>query len=109
MPPLKRHLDICAGWVSCGLMDIAFIDRSAQVAGRTRALAFALASHLRLVGLLILCLSSASCNSGRNGSARQMDFDIRRIDRDRDVIAADKMLDDEPITVTASHCSRSAG
>ena len=38
-----------------------------------------------------------------------MDFDIRRIDRDRDVIAADKMLDDEPITVTASHCSRSAG
>ena len=67
-----------------GIMDIGFIDRSALLAEQTRTLAFALASHLRLVGLLILCFSCVSCNNGISSSARQMDFDIRRIDRDRD-------------------------
>jgi hypothetical protein len=60
-------------------------------------------------GFLILCLSSVSCSANRSSAARQMHFDIRQIDREREISAADRMLDEEPITVTASHCPRSAG
>src|SRR5262245_49769748 len=42
------------------------------------------------------------------GLAKDMHFDIRQIDRDREISAADKMLGAEPITVTASHSPRSA-
>ena len=38
-----------------------------------------------------------------------MHFDIRAIDHDREIKAADKIINDEPITVTAAHSPRSAG
>ena len=64
---------------------------------------------LLLLSLLLIGLCGISCTANRNMTARQMGFDIRQIDRDREVLAAEKMLGDEPITVTASHSPRSAG
>src|SRR5438034_1387358 len=36
-------------------------------------------------------------------------LNLRELDRDREISAADKMLNDEPVTVTAAHSPRSAG
>src|SRR5207248_9404410 len=36
-------------------------------------------------------------------------LNLRELDRDREVSAAEKMINDEPITVTAAHSPRSAG
>src|SRR3954468_24680392 len=60
---------------------------------------------------IILCvwssLAARAADQPTSGSAAKLN--IKRLDRDRVLSAAGKMLADEPITVTASHSPRSAG
>ena len=65
--------------------------------------------RIALVVLLLLGLTAGGCASHQHNASPAMDFDIRKIERQREVNAADEMLNDEPITVTASHSPRSAG
>src|SRR5512146_3253032 len=63
-------------------------------------------SHLTFCIAIISTLCALARADDR---AAAMHFDIRAIDRDREIKAADKILGDEPVTVTASHSPRSAG
>ena len=63
-------------------------------------------------GLVITVVAIAICFACLSRAADTPATDmlnIRQLDHDREINAADKMLNDEPITVTASHSPRSAG
>src|SRR3954451_22902055 len=59
--------------------------------------------------LCALCASVAQCAESTDPQSTKGMIDLKSLDRDREVKAADAMLNDGPITVTASHSSRSAG
>src|SRR5215813_4623697 len=59
---------------------------------------------MALLAAVCICGTTRDEDMKSNGM-----INIREIDRDREVSAADNMLNDEPITVTASHSPRSAG
>lgn len=61
---------------------------------------------------VVFVIVGAVCPVGRAEDApatQPMNFDIRKLDHDRIMAAADKYLSEEPITVTAFKCPRSPG
>lgn len=63
----------------------------------------------RVVAFGALAVFSTSSQSGRAAESAKEDFDIVAIERPRIMEKATKYLREEPRTVTASHCDRSAG
>jgi len=57
----------------------------------------------RLIAILFLSVLLFACNPAKPG------IDLSKIDRDRILSAADKYLQEEPVTVTAEQCERSFG
>src|SRR5438045_2096499 len=57
-----------------------------------------------LLGILVAASTLGAQRMKKGGM-----LNLRELDRDREISAADKMLSDDPITVTAAHSPRSAG
>ena len=58
---------------------------------------------------VVMGISSRSILADDAGQKAPLKFDIKAIEKDRMLKAADQFLTDEPITVTASQCPRSSG
>ena len=63
--------------------------------------------HMISIAILFLLYSAISAVSAEPTATDMLN--IRQLDHDREIKAADAMLNDEPITVTAAHSPRSAG
>ncbi len=63
--------------------------------------------HLLSIIITILTCIATSAASAETTTSDMIN--IRQLDHDREIKAADAMLNDEPITVTAAHSPRSAG
>src|SRR5438046_1472536 len=63
-----------------------------------------------MLSIAIIATIACACARAADAPASQpVSLDIKSLERDRVVKAADAMLNDEPITVTAAHSPRSAG
>jgi hypothetical protein len=60
--------------------------------------------HSRLISAFVLCVSASWL-----AAAQTRDLDVSKIDRERILTAANQYLKEQPITITASTSSRSAG